>query len=180
MREPGEIKRLTVAVVVDGTVDDKGVFQPRAKADLDRLGELVRSAVGFDAKRGDQVTVDTLRFIPSDAVGTEAAPETAPATIPWIWIGVAAVLLLVLGGARLVMRGSRRRIELANARTTEALAVEGEAAAAVPALATAEKALVPLPSGPSEAVRALHDLVDARPDETLAVIRAWLTESPAG
>jgi flagellar M-ring protein FliF len=182
VREPGEIKRLTVAVVVDGTVDDKGGFQPRPKADLDRLGELVRSAVGFDAKRGDQVTVDTLRFIPSEATGTDAAPEVAPATLPWTWIGGAAVLLLLLAlvGARVVMRGSRRRIELANTGRAEALAVEAADDAAVPALAAVQQALVPLAPGQSEAVRALHDLVDARPDETLAVIRAWIAESPVG
>ena len=66
VREPGEVQRLTVAVAVDGVTDDKGVFHPRSKEELDRLAELVKSAVGFDAKRGDQVTIDTMRFVPSD------------------------------------------------------------------------------------------------------------------
>ena len=63
VREPGEIRRLSVAVVVDGTTDANGKFLPRTKPELDRLAELVRSAVGFDAKRADTVTIDTMRFI---------------------------------------------------------------------------------------------------------------------
>ena len=63
VREPGEIRRVAVAAVVDGTINDKGEYQPRSKEEMDRIGALVRSAVGFDAKRGDTVTVETMRFI---------------------------------------------------------------------------------------------------------------------
>src|SRR5262249_54722434 len=66
IQEAGAISRLPVAVVVDGTLDAKGQFQPRPKAELDRITDLVKSAVGFDAKRGDVVTVDTMRFIPPE------------------------------------------------------------------------------------------------------------------
>jgi flagellar M-ring protein FliF len=176
VREPGEVKRLTVAVVVDGAVDDKGVFQPRPRAELDRLAELVRSAVGYDAKRGDQVTIDTLRFVASEPLGAEAAPEVLPQTVPWTWIGVAVALLLAAGVARWLFRGSRRRIELTRASQTEALAADPQAL--VPALSGADKALL-VGSEQSDALRALFDLVDNRPDETLAVLRAWIADSPA-
>jgi flagellar M-ring protein FliF len=63
VREPGEIRRIDVAAVVDGTINDKGEYQPRSKEEMDRIAALVRSAVGFDAKRGDTVTVETMRFI---------------------------------------------------------------------------------------------------------------------
>ena len=64
--EGGRINRISVAVVVDGNYNknDKGevVYEPRSKEEIDRIAALVRSAIGFDAKRGDQVEVANLRL----------------------------------------------------------------------------------------------------------------------
>jgi flagellar M-ring protein FliF len=64
--EAGRINRISAAVLVDGNYNknDKGevVYQPRAKEEIDRIAALVRSAIGFNAKRGDQVEVVNLRF----------------------------------------------------------------------------------------------------------------------
>ncbi len=64
--EAGRVNRISAAVLVDGVYNknDKGemVYQPRDKEEIDRIAALVRSAVGFDAKRGDQVEVVNLRF----------------------------------------------------------------------------------------------------------------------
>jgi len=67
--EAGRINRISAAVLVDGNYakNDKGemAYQPRAKEEIDRIAALVRTAVGFDAKRGDQVEVVNLRFAES-------------------------------------------------------------------------------------------------------------------
>lgn len=59
--EAGRVNRISAAVLVDGiySKNDKGevAYQPRPKEELDRITALVRSAIGFDAKRGDQVEV---------------------------------------------------------------------------------------------------------------------------
>jgi len=64
--EAGRVNRISAAVLVDGNYskDAKGqvVYQPRSKEEIDRIAALVRSAIGFDAKRGDQVEVVNLRF----------------------------------------------------------------------------------------------------------------------
>jgi len=64
--EAGRVNRISAAVLVDGTYDknDKGevTYKPRTKEEIDRIAALVRSAIGFDAKRGDQVEVVNLRF----------------------------------------------------------------------------------------------------------------------
>ena len=64
--EGGRVNRISVAVVVDGnyTRNDKGemVYAPRDKEEIDRIAALVRSAIGFDQKRGDQVEVVNLRL----------------------------------------------------------------------------------------------------------------------
>jgi flagellar M-ring protein FliF len=70
--EAGRVNRISAAVLVDGnyTKNDKGevAYQPRAKEEIDRITALVRSAIGFDAKRGDQVEVVNLRFAETAAV----------------------------------------------------------------------------------------------------------------
>jgi flagellar M-ring protein FliF len=64
--EAGRVNRISAAVLVDGiyTKNDKGemVYAPRPKEQIDRIAALVRSAIGFNAKRGDQVEVVNLRF----------------------------------------------------------------------------------------------------------------------
>jgi flagellar M-ring protein FliF len=66
IREGGELNRLSVAVLVDGRYvpneDDDPVYQPRTDAELEQIATLVRSAVGFDANRGDTVEVVNMQF----------------------------------------------------------------------------------------------------------------------
>jgi flagellar M-ring protein FliF len=70
--EGGRLNRISVAVVVDGnyTKNDKGelAYEPRSKEEIDRIAALVRTAIGFDAKRGDQVEVANLRLAETPSV----------------------------------------------------------------------------------------------------------------
>ena len=75
--EGGRVNRISVAVLVDGiySKNDKGevVYQPREKEEIDRIAALVRSAIGFDQKRGDQVEVVNLRFADTPATAIAGA-----------------------------------------------------------------------------------------------------------
>ncbi|MEQ8897807.1 MAG: flagellar basal-body MS-ring/collar protein FliF [Roseovarius sp.] len=102
---PGAIKRLTVAVLVNGevTTDDTGAstFQPRSDEELDALRELVASAVGFDESRGDVITIKTMQFEPVVPEGT-LVEESFLATLgldlmSLIQAAVLAIVALVLG-----------------------------------------------------------------------------------
>jgi flagellar M-ring protein FliF len=79
--EAGRVNRISAAVLVDGIYNknDKGevAYQPRPKEELDRITALVRSAIGFDAKRGDQVEVVNLRF-------AEATPSPINEVTGWM------------------------------------------------------------------------------------------------
>ncbi|MCL2219409.1 MAG: flagellar M-ring protein FliF [Chitinispirillia bacterium] len=71
VQEIGNIKRLTVAVAVDGRYDfaeGKRTFVDRAIDELQKIEELVKNAVGYDLARGDQITVASMRFDNEDAV----------------------------------------------------------------------------------------------------------------
>src|SRR5271169_3188985 len=76
--EAGRVNRISVAVLVDGSYSksEKGemVYQERSKEQLDRIAALVRSAIGFDQKRGDHIEVVNLRF----AEAPTAAPISEP------------------------------------------------------------------------------------------------------
>ena len=79
VRTPGTIRRVSVAVAVDGvtapgTGGRPGAYTPRAAQEMQRIEELVKAAIGFSTERRDQVTVVNVRF-PSqaDADGTTAA-----------------------------------------------------------------------------------------------------------
>jgi flagellar M-ring protein FliF len=80
--EGGRVNRISAAVLVDGTYakNDKGevAYTPRSKEEIDRIAALVRSAIGFDAKRGDQIEVVNLRFAD--------APPAVPASAPAGWM----------------------------------------------------------------------------------------------
>jgi flagellar M-ring protein FliF len=71
IREPGAVRRISVAALVDGvstTADDGTVtWQPRSVEELEDLRQLIASAVGFDAERGDQITIRSMQFQPAPA-----------------------------------------------------------------------------------------------------------------
>ena len=104
-RLPGDIRRLSVAVLVDGvrSVDSAGAetWTPRTEAELADLRDLVASAVGFDAERGDTITIRSLEFEPVAEVGTTATAGALGAValdmMTLLQTAVLAVVALVLG-----------------------------------------------------------------------------------
>jgi len=81
IREQPQIDRISLAVMVDGTEapgpDGKAAWQPRSDEDLARIASLVKSAVGYDEKRGDHVEVVSMRFAGSE-------PQAEPAASGWL------------------------------------------------------------------------------------------------
>ncbi|HVM78783.1 MAG TPA: flagellar basal-body MS-ring/collar protein FliF [Stellaceae bacterium] len=81
VHEAGDIKRLSIAVLVDGNYETKPdgskTYAPRSPEEMKQIAALVRSAIGFDEKRGDSIEVANLRF----ATPEEPAAAAPPATI---------------------------------------------------------------------------------------------------
>lgn len=96
----GELKRLSVAVVVDDKVSTneagETVRTPLNDAEIEKLNALIKEAVGFDEARGDRVTVTNVAF-----VGGELEVPSIPLwEQPWVWelakqIGIGMALLLI-------------------------------------------------------------------------------------
>lgn len=77
VQEPGTVKKVAVAVAIDGITapmgkDGKpGAYTPRTAQEIQQIEELVKTAVGFDAARGDQVKVTNIKFPQPEDQGLE-------------------------------------------------------------------------------------------------------------
>lgn len=104
-RGPGTVRRITVAVLVDGirSTDDNGqeVWTPRSDEELNALKELVASTVGFDESRGDTITIKSMEFQPLAAEGSPAPTGFFASlnldVMSIIRLVVLAIVALVLG-----------------------------------------------------------------------------------
>ncbi|MFC5423001.1 flagellar basal-body MS-ring/collar protein FliF [Bosea eneae] len=79
VQEGGRVRKLSVAVLVDGVYSRQGAettYQPRSQEELERIGQLVRTAIGFDRQRGDQVEVVNLRFAEAPQAPTDLTEQT--------------------------------------------------------------------------------------------------------
>jgi flagellar M-ring protein FliF len=196
--EAGRVNRVSVAVLVDGSYskNDKGetVYQERGKEQLDRIATLVRSAIGFDQKRGDQVEVVNLKFAEAPAVFPVAEPAglfgmlqfTKDDVMYVIELGVMMLLGLVV--LFMVIRPLVRRIlaseEMAPSAAMPAL-TDGSAQSAtgqnLVANATAQLIDVAQVQGQvhAQSVHRVGELAERNPNETASIVRQWLTEQPA-
>jgi flagellar M-ring protein FliF len=119
VRESGSIKRLSVAVLVDGAYtpngDAKMTYSARTAAELEQYKRLVQNAVGFDEERGDTVEVVNLRFAndPEVAAGkTDSALPFGLTSADLVRLLQTAVLVIALIAALLlVVRPLMRRAE---------------------------------------------------------------------
>ena len=96
----GNITNLSVAVVVDDAskVDPKTKkisYVPLSKEQMDKITNLVKTAIGYDEKRGDKVSVVNSRFIPPPEI--KALPALAFYQQPWFWDIVKKTLGVLLG-----------------------------------------------------------------------------------
>jgi flagellar M-ring protein FliF len=200
--EAGRVKRISAAVLVDGTYtkNEKGesVYQPRSKEEMDRIGALVRSAVGFDQRRGDQVEIVNLRFAESPAMAisepagwTSMFQFTKADIMQAIQMAVMGLLsaLVLLFVVRPLVRRAITPDENARALLASPPAAVVESPAAPAAVAVAATPAIPIiPSETSkmidiaqvkgqvhaQSIQKVGELADANPAETVAVIRGWL------
>lgn len=193
LRGPGAVRRLTVAVLVDGLrkTSDSGepVWEPRPEEELTALRELVASAVGLDESRGDQLTLKSLPFDQPGEAGTGAEagwlpPLGAIDAMSVIQLAVLGLVATVLGlfVVRPVLAGRGVAEDLPAPGAP--LALPGQPADA-PRVLTGEIADVgdlsglPVISGegfelPDDPVARLRRLIEARQTESVEILRGWL------
>jgi flagellar M-ring protein FliF len=201
--EAGRVNRISVAVLVDGSYSkgEKGemVYKERGKDELDRIAALVRSSIGFDQKRGDQVEVVNLKFADAPALTPISEPTgflgmlqfTKDDVMYVIELGVMMILGLVV--MFMVIRPLVKRIlaseELAAAFNGEPAAAPSDGAQA----GAPGQALLPSASSTAQlidvaqvqgqvhaqSVHRVGELAERNPTETASIVRQWLSEPEA-
>lgn len=179
---PGTIKRLSVAVALDETV------QP----DAAMVTSLIGAAVGLDPARGDLLEVGTTTFDTASADAAEAAlKEAAGAESKDKILGYARtggailVLLLAVLFLRKGLKSRRTSIDeideatLARSAQAHALAAPEPMALATGRVAAGrsdERELAPVERSALDPAAEVLDLIDREPEDVAALLRSWVAD----
>ncbi len=187
---PGEVQRISVAVIVDDTLDPA--------PDPVQLEPLIAAAVGIDPDRGDSIVVQSMAFDelpdPAEAGDIAAAPPPGGGLEPILGhartgaavVGMILALLFLRKGLKTLLPAQVREpveidpatmAELTSAATPDD-ATDGahDATALVPAIAGAA-APVPAAGAPSSTTIDMLDLIDSQSDEVAHLLRDLVAET---
>ena len=188
-QQQGRLTRLSVAVVVDdqaklNPADGTVTHTPWGADELARFTRLVQDAVGFDASRGDSVTVINVPFAPDSA---EVIAEPAFYKEPWFWdimkqvLGVVFILVLVFGVLRPVLNNitTGKSRELAGFGGDAELGgmggLDGELSNDRVSLGGPQSILLPSPTeGYDAQLNAIKSLVAEDPGRVAQVVKEWI------
>jgi flagellar M-ring protein FliF len=193
IKETGKVKHISIAVLVDGNYEfneetEESTYTPRTDEELKKLEELVKSAVGFDEKRGDSVKVINMRF------STDVQGEIKEKKFEWVKrdlgniiqtlvIGVVITLIILLivkpmvGRAFEITKSESEEAELQAAlagQDLEELANitgQGEEAKKKESLIDMEKFEERMNAS---SVSAINGIVERHPEEAVTILRGWM------
>jgi flagellar M-ring protein FliF len=205
---PGAVRRLSVAVAVDGTTaagknGKAGAWTPRSADEMQHIEALVRSAVGYDQTRGDQVSVINVRF--DDSV---SADQGAVATSGFSFdkndiMRIAELVVLAVVAGMIIFFVARPLLAAATSGggglpALRALARrggdggDGAAAQVTHDPQTGEQLAISGPASEVEqridiakiegqvktsSVKNVAEFVERHPEESVSILRSWLHEA---
>ncbi|WP_428152081.1 flagellar basal-body MS-ring/collar protein FliF [Brevundimonas sp.] len=202
-KEPGEVRKLSVAVAVDGKLTPAAeaggepTYTARTPEEITQIEDLVKAAMGFDQTRGDQVRVTNVRFNRDALVsagGTDGGSPLLNFTKNDIMRGV-ELLVLLITGLLLIFFVLRPLLKSATGPGgVPALAGAGGGQIGVTSLQTSVVGgAAGQLSGPSDmdqrldiariegqvkasSVKKVADFVEKHPDESTSILRSWVHE----
>lgn len=161
VQAPGQISRLSTAVVINGMLTAE---------ETDQISAIVQTAVGFDPLRGDQITVEGMFFdmgpdftpIPDEV---EEVPEPRPL---WQWIAMGAGAFIILLVLVLLVRRRRRAEPPVEALESPPLEPIPDSLV-TPEISVEERVRI-------EKQKKIGEVVRERPEDAVLLLRAWLAE----
>lgn len=206
VKEPGEVKKLSVSVAVDGKytppANGKGepTYAPRTAEEVQQIKTLVAAAVGIDETRGDKIEVVNVRFNrePSVAPGEEQGSSMFAFDKNDIMRGVELLVLLVTG-LLLIFFVVRPLLKTATGEAGPGgkVRIGPDGVPITPVDSQIVGGTLPgqpqMLAGPSEmdqridiariegqvkasSIKKVADFVDAHPEESTAILRSWVHE----
>jgi flagellar M-ring protein FliF len=189
-RQGGEVRKLSVAVLVEGKVEaasagGQPAYTPLTEAEKTNLRTLVQTAVGFDPARGDRVEIVDMPFSP--VAEPEALAEPFMTKDQMINIAQYVVLTLALVVVALfVVRPVLVTLNTAMSAAAPVVISSGPAGGGMVQLGDSGgggENMVNLSSVQGRvresAVKKVTEIVDQYPEESLGVVRSWMNSSPS-
>ncbi|MCW2102803.1 UNVERIFIED_ORG: flagellar M-ring protein FliF [Pseudomonas psychrophila] len=189
-QQQGKVNRLSVAVVIDdqaivNPANGEVTRSPWSADQLARFTRLVQDAVGFDASRGDSVSVIN---VPFSSERGEVIADIPFYSQPWFWdvvkqvLGVLFILVLVFGVLRPVLNnitGNGRNKQVAGIGSDAEMAgmggLDGELANDRVSLGGPQSIMLPSPSeGYDAQLNAIKSLVAEDPGRVAQVVKEWI------
>lgn len=191
IKEVGTIKRLTVAILVDGVYSGEGanrLYQARSEEELDKLATLIKPVVGFSERREDRIEVINMQFAEAKDHLSEDTElifgmkrDFAEKLASNLGLSLVAILFLLLVLKPLV---SRAMESLPAASESSLLLTDQSAyAATLSGLSDQPEELeldglidIEKVEGRVKAssIRKIGEIVEKHPEEALAIIRNWM------
>lgn len=181
VREGGEIKNLSVAVLVEGNyanVDGQDQYVPMPQEMINKLQVLVQRAIGFDAKRGDKIELIDMPFKVMEGQDMYKPPFLSRDDIlrlteyGLLFLGLVFILLFVV---RPMLKAAQK------AATPETVAQMKDLGAPDGTVASSqeeEETMIDLAKVEGRVrestVKKVTEIIDNNPEQTLSVIRSWL------
>ncbi|USW94770.1 flagellar M-ring protein FliF [Pseudomonas proteolytica] len=187
-QQQGRLNRLSVSVVVDDQVkinaaNGETTRAPWTADELARFTRLVQDAVGFDASRGDSVSVINMPF---SLERGEVIADIPFYSQPWFWdivkqvLGVLFILVLVFGVLRPVLNnitghGKKQLAPFGDVELGGMGGLDGELANDRVSLGGPQSILLPSPSeGYDAQLNAIKSLVAEDPGRVAQVVKEWI------
>ncbi len=205
VRETGEVRKLSVAVLVDGRYteaeDGAKTYAPRSAEEIAQIEALVKSAIGFDEKRGDTLQVVNMQFAEVDTVDEGVLETTLMGfdknklldAVEVITVAIMIILVVLLVLQPMIGRllasenapssgrdeNAGNEMDLLSPRTIAA-ALEGPGSYDGGGSRVAEDSLIDMQKVEGKvkasSIKKVEDIVEAYPQETVSVIRSWMTQ----
>lgn len=196
VKNSGTISRMTTAVIVDGIyekdAEGKIVYRPRTEEEMQKLDELIKSAVGYNQDRGDMVEVKNIQFARNQQLEPEKIEEililgfTKDEVIriaEGIGVALVAILVIVLVIRPLINnafdmsnKGNDTRLLGENAEEDNLLLSnflndDTDAGADMINLNKIDGRVK------ASSVKRINDIVEKNPDATVNIVRGWLYQN---
>ncbi len=179
IKAPGEVTRMTVSVVIDGSLND---------TEKNEIKNIVATAVGFNQTRGDSINISALPFntdkqdkIDTELAAMEAQTKKEAQTKLYTQIGVGAVALILLIAFLVIVAKRKKK----NAKDVEDIENIGSPQGIdvvigdniIPKQPIAyENVLDEAEVGDMSLEKELQSYATKKPDQVAEVIKTWLSD----
>lgn len=191
--ETGVVKRLSVAVLVDGIykTDKKTgevTYTPRTDQELKKYESLIKSAVGFDESRNDKIEIVNMQFIADLSTLTEESTmnwfkRELPNIVQTVVIGIVVILVLLL----VVRPVALKAFEVTKEDLEEAENLDVEEAPekpkdfAPPTVDLLQEPMIDIAKIEAKfknnnSYKSVNDIVTKYPQETVNALRKWINK----